>query len=105
MRGSMTLLRTILALAITLSVAVLPAAGPGLALASTDMSDMPAMADNCCPHHPVPRDKRIGHCSSMAACPQVLQLRRLAVVRRFVSVGCRNLDAEPRRANYDVWPI
>jgi hypothetical protein len=62
--------RTILALLIALSVAMLPAAtGTNIAVKSTDvteMADMAAMEDmDCCPH----KAKLCDDCSSMATCP------------------------------------
>ena len=62
----MNLGRTILALLIALSVAMLPAAAGGLI--SNDMTDMSAMGDDCCPPKANPCDKAMGDCSSMAAC-------------------------------------
>src|SRR5437868_7672501 len=61
--------RTILALLIALSVAMLPAAGgAGLGLKSTDMAEMSDMADmDCCPHKTNPCDQMDG-CASMATC-------------------------------------
>jgi hypothetical protein len=61
--------RTILALLIALSVAMLPTvASANIAVTSTDMTemaDMAAMEDmDCCPHKAKPCD----HCSSMATC-------------------------------------
>ena len=65
----MNLGRTILALLIALSVAMLPAAaGAGVGLKSADMTDMSAMGDDCCPPNADPCDKAMGDCSSMAAC-------------------------------------
>ena len=62
--------RTILALLIALSVAVLPAAGvAGGIPKSTDVADMSAMEDmDCCPHKYNPCDKGMDDCSSMATC-------------------------------------
>jgi hypothetical protein len=72
--------RTILALLIAVSVAMVPAAaGARLAVKSSDMSgkaamdtsatDMFAMEDmDCCPHKANPCDKAMGDCGSMAAC-------------------------------------
>jgi hypothetical protein len=69
--------RTILALLIALSVAMLPAAAsagagsksPGSVEMSSDMSapDMSAMADDCCPHKANPCDEA-GDCGTMATC-------------------------------------
>jgi hypothetical protein len=76
----MSIGRTILALLIAVSVAMLPAtAGARLAVKSLDMSgksamatsatDMSAMEDmDCCPHKANPCDKAMGDCGSMAAC-------------------------------------
>jgi hypothetical protein len=65
----MNLGRTILALLIALSVAMLPAAaGAGVGLKSADMTDMSAMGHDCCPPKADPCDKAMGDCSSMAAC-------------------------------------
>src|SRR3979490_662571 len=65
----MNLGRTILALLIALSVAMLPAAGgTGVGLKSADMTDMSAMGHDCCPPNSDPCDKAMGDCSSMAAC-------------------------------------
>jgi hypothetical protein len=69
-RPAMNVGRTILALLIALSVAMLPAAGgPGAAAKSADMAGMAAMDDmDCCPHKTNPCDKALGDCSSMATC-------------------------------------
>src|SRR5215831_10427447 len=61
--------RTILALLIALSVAMLPTvASANIAVTSTDMTEMAEMAAmedmDCCPHKAKPCD----HCSSMATC-------------------------------------
>jgi len=70
----MSLGRTIPALLIALSVAMLPAAaGARISIKSTDMSatstDMSAMEDmDCCPPMTNPCDKAMGDCGSMAAC-------------------------------------
>jgi hypothetical protein len=66
----MSIGRTILALLIVLSVAMLPASlGAGISLNSTDMTDMSAMQDmDCCPHQANPCDKGMTDCGSMAAC-------------------------------------
>ena len=69
LRKTMSIARTILALLIALSVALLPVAGSaGLASKSADMIEMSAMEDmDCCPHKANPCD-RMGGCASMAAC-------------------------------------
>ena len=69
LRENMRIARTILALLITLSVALLPAAGgAGLASKSADTIEMSAMEDmDCCPHKANPCD-RMGGCTSMATC-------------------------------------
>jgi hypothetical protein len=66
---NMRIARTILALLITLSVAVLPVAGSaGPSSKSADTIEMSAMEDmDCCPHKANPCD-RMGGCTSMAAC-------------------------------------
>jgi hypothetical protein len=65
-----TLGRTILALLIALSVAVLPAAGAGAAVVPAQTGDMAATADmpDCCPSKANPCDQSTGDCGSMAAC-------------------------------------
>jgi hypothetical protein len=65
----MSIGRTILALLIALSVAMLPAAvGSGLGIKSADMTEMSSMEDmDCCPHKANPCDQMDG-CTSMAAC-------------------------------------
>ena len=63
--------RTILALLIALSVAMLPAAAGALVdVASTDMSGMSAMEEmpDCCPPMTNHCDKAMGDCASMATC-------------------------------------
>ncbi len=62
--------RTILALLIALSVAMLPAVGGAGAIAkSADMTAMAAMEDmDCCPHKTNPCDKAMDDCASMATC-------------------------------------
>src|SRR5262249_47932354 len=61
--------RIILAFLVALSVAVLPAAaGTGVELKPTSMSDMSAMGDDCCPPEDNPCGKAMGDCTSMAAC-------------------------------------
>jgi hypothetical protein len=69
----MKLARTLMALLIALSVALLPgAAGAGVGVKSADTSadvtDMSAMGHDCCPPKADPCDKTMGDCSSMAAC-------------------------------------
>ena len=70
----MSIGRTILALLIALSVAMLPAAaGARISVKSTnvpgtsDMSAMEGMPD-CCPHNANPCDKAMDDCASMATC-------------------------------------
>ncbi len=65
----MSLARTILVALITLSVALLPAAGSaGLSLKSADTIEMSAMEDmDCCPHKANPCDRMDG-CASVATC-------------------------------------
>src|SRR6267142_1789836 len=65
----MRIARTILALLITLSVALLPvASGAGLASKPADAIEMSAMEDmDCCPHKANPCDRMDG-CASMATC-------------------------------------
>jgi hypothetical protein len=65
----MNLGRTILALLIALSVAMLPAVGAaGLGVKPADMVDMSAMEDmDCCPPDANPC-KDMDKCASMAAC-------------------------------------
>jgi len=62
--------RTILALLIALSVAMLPAAaGARPSVKPTDLTAMSAMEDmDCCPHKANPCDKGMDDCASMAAC-------------------------------------
>ncbi len=62
--------RTILALLIALSVAMLPAvAGVAGAVKSAETASMSAMDDmDCCPHKSNPCDKAMGDCGSMATC-------------------------------------
>ena len=74
----MIVARTILALLIAVSLAVLPAAGhAGIVLKAVDASamdhmgthDMSAMDDmDCCPHKTDPAHKAIDDCSSMVGC-------------------------------------
>jgi hypothetical protein len=61
--------RTILALLIGLSVAMLPAAS-GAAVKSPDPADMSVMEGmpDCCPPKADPCAKAMDHCASMAAC-------------------------------------
>src|ERR1043166_3869435 len=64
----MRIARTILALLIAASVAMLPAAaGAGLKVKSTETAEMSVSEpmDDCCPH---PCDKAVDDCLSMAAC-------------------------------------
>jgi len=63
--------RTILALLIALSVALLPAAsGAGLSVKSPAPADMSAMEDmpDCCPQKTDPCQKGIDDCAAMATC-------------------------------------
>jgi hypothetical protein len=63
----MSIGRTILALLIVLSVAMLPAAvGARIIVKSADMSAMEDM--DCCPHKADPCDKAMDDCASMATC-------------------------------------
>jgi hypothetical protein len=66
----MNLGRTILALLIALSVAVLPAAGAGAAFVSAKTGGMSATSDmpDCCPPDANRCDQPAGNCGSMAAC-------------------------------------
>jgi hypothetical protein len=71
--GAMRIGRTILALLIALSVAMLPAAaGAGVSSKSPEMADMDAgdmssaMEDDCCPHKANPC--AMDDCGSMATC-------------------------------------
>jgi hypothetical protein len=67
----MSIGRTILALLIALSVAMLPAAGgAGVSSKSPEPTDMSVMEDmpDCCPHKANPCDKAIGDCGMMATC-------------------------------------
>ncbi len=75
---SMRIGRTILALLIAVSVAMLPAAG-GVGMRSPPSTDLSAMEDmtgmsamedmqGCCPHKVDPCDKSAGDCCSMATC-------------------------------------
>jgi hypothetical protein len=63
--------RTILALLIAASVALLPAAaGAGLKVKATEPAEMSVSEpmDDCCPHKANPCDKAVDDCLSMAAC-------------------------------------
>jgi hypothetical protein len=63
--------RTIFAVLIAFSVAVLPAAGlvSDAAMKSTETADMSAMDDmDCCQHQANPCDKAMDGCSCMATC-------------------------------------
>ena len=63
--------RTILALLVALSVALLPAAGvAGVSAKSPDSGDMSTMEDmhDCCPPQANPCDKAMDGCSTMASC-------------------------------------
>jgi hypothetical protein len=65
---SMRIGRTILAIIIALSVAVLPAAGGiGKSPKPADMSMMEDMTD-CCPHKANPCEKAMDDCAAMATC-------------------------------------
>jgi hypothetical protein len=66
----MLIARTILALLIALSLAVLPAAsGAGPALKSTAAVKMVAIGDmDCCPHKATPCDEAMDGCAAMATC-------------------------------------
>ena len=67
----MAFARTILALLIALSVALLPAASiAAFKFKSQEMTEMSASEpmDDCCPHAASPCDKAMGDCASMAAC-------------------------------------
>jgi hypothetical protein len=69
--SDMALARTLFALLIVLSVALLPAAGKAAFQSkSHDMTDMSASApmDDCCPHAGTPCDKAPADCAWMAAC-------------------------------------
>jgi hypothetical protein len=63
----MSIGRTILALLIALSVAILPAAGAGVSSKSPEPADMSMMEDmtDCCPH---PCEKAMDDCAAMATC-------------------------------------
>jgi len=64
----MSLVRTLAALLIALSVALLPASlGAGRALASAGSAMTMAM-DDCCPTPDEPCDKNVNDCAFMAAC-------------------------------------
>ena len=64
----MRIARTILALLIILSVAMLPASSG--ALKTSDMTETAVMADmpDCCPGKINPCDKAMDECQSMATC-------------------------------------
>ena len=67
----MSFARTIFALLIALSVALLPAVGgAAFKLKSQKMTEMSAAEpmDDCCPHAATLCDKTMGDCGSMAAC-------------------------------------
>jgi hypothetical protein len=59
--------RTILAVLIALSVAMLPAAGSAKSPEPADMSMMEDMTD-CCPHKANPCEKAMDDCAAMATC-------------------------------------
>jgi hypothetical protein len=76
----MSIGRTILALVVAMSVALLPAAaGAGVSVKSPVQADMSAMEDmhDCCPKAN-PCDKAMDDCGTMATC--VLQLRGHIIV-------------------------
>jgi hypothetical protein len=63
--------RTILAVLIALSVAILPAAGSaGMSAKSPEPADMSMMEDmtDCCPHKANPCEKAMEDCAAMATC-------------------------------------
>lgn len=63
--------RTILAVLITLSVAILPAAGAaGVSAKSPEAADMSMMEDmtDCCPRKANPCEKAMDDCAAMATC-------------------------------------
>jgi hypothetical protein len=63
--------RTILALVIALSVAMLRSAGgAGVSVKSPESADMSMTEDmtDCCPHKPNPCDKAMDDCAAMATC-------------------------------------
>ena len=63
--------RTILALLVALSVAMLPAAGgAGVSVKSPEPADMSMMEDmtDCCPHKANPCEKAMDDCAAMATC-------------------------------------
>jgi hypothetical protein len=63
--------RTILAVLIALSVAVLPGAGgAGVSAKSPEPADMSMMEDmtDCCPHKANPCEKAMDDCAAMASC-------------------------------------
>ena len=67
---AMCICRTILALVIAVSVAVLPAAGhASVSVKSAEVADMAGMDDMpCCPHKTHSSDKAIDGCASMVGC-------------------------------------
>ena len=67
----MSIGRTILALVVALSVALLPAAaGAGVSAKPPESADMSAMEDmhECCPPQANPCDKAMDDCGTMASC-------------------------------------
>jgi hypothetical protein len=63
--------RTILALLLALSVAMLPAAsGAGVSVKSPEPMDMSMMEEmtDCCPHKANPCEKAMDDCAAMATC-------------------------------------
>jgi hypothetical protein len=67
----MSIHRSILALLIALSVAMLPAAGAaGMKSKSPEPSDMSPLEDmlDCCPHKANPCDHAVDDCRAMASC-------------------------------------
>jgi hypothetical protein len=67
----MSIHRSILALLIALSVAMLPAAGAaGMKSKSPEPSDMSSLEDmlDCCPHKANPCDQAVDDCRAMATC-------------------------------------
>lgn len=67
----MSIHRSILALLIALSVAMLPAAGgAGMKSKSPERSDMSSLEDmlDCCPHKANPCDQTVDDCRAMASC-------------------------------------
>jgi uncharacterized protein with ACT and thioredoxin-like domain len=91
----MNIARTILAVFITVSVAVLPLAGGAVGGKSSEMSesmymtssgDMSVSMDmsDCCPHDSVPCDKSIANCLSMAGCASTMLSLSEHIVSSFV---------------------